>query len=334
MGQRANLIIVEDGEHILRYDHWVANRLDEILFWGVGYALQYFDAQEKVAENGWLDEIWAEGGAVLDLDKKYLLWWGGEDILYELPLRRIYLKLQSKIWEGWTIEWAHRGIVDLAEYVGYPKEKVLSEREDLSSAKELKIAEKKSWLHTIGSIKKANSEIKLFPLNLYTEDYLRNGVDLVKQCHQEKGFDNLVWTDWEENGDFPQGGFLIDEKNKTVEFWQARDCPNVVQELKKLWETWDVVWHQDNYEFQIEALNGKIILPDFVEAELIGKLRERLLREDRKSGIDLALGTNETLKNEGMSVQMSSWTLKSHHIEKPLESKTKIWQKYFGETNK
>ena len=48
MGQRANLITVESGEYTVRYDHWCANRLDEILFWGAGYALEFFDAQEQV----------------------------------------------------------------------------------------------------------------------------------------------------------------------------------------------------------------------------------------------------------------------------------------------
>jgi len=111
MGQRANLITFENGEYTLRYDHWCANRLDKILFWGVSYALDYFDAQERVGEEGWLDEVWAEGGAMLDLDKKHLLWWGGEDVLFDLPLRRVYLKLQEKNWNGWTIEWAYRGLL-------------------------------------------------------------------------------------------------------------------------------------------------------------------------------------------------------------------------------
>ena len=331
MGQRANLITVEDGEHTLRYDHWVANRLDDILFWGADYALSYFDAQETVGEDGWLDEIWAEGGAVLDLDKRHLLWWGGEDVNHELPVRRVYLKLQKKVWHDWTIEWAHRGIVDLAECIGLPKEKVLSHRENLSSAVQLKMPEKKTWVKTLGGIETASGETKLFPLLGEAEDYLRNGTSLVNQCHREEGLRKLNWEGWEENGEFPRGGFLINEKHKMVEFWQVRDCPNVVEDMKRLWEDWDVVWHQDDYEFQSKKLKGKVVLPEINETEIIERLRGNLLREDGKLGIESALVTNEVLRNEGMSVEINPWLFKSHHVINPLETKQQIWQKAFGE---
>jgi hypothetical protein len=331
MGQRANLITVENGEYTLRYDHWCANRLDEILFWGVSYALDFFDAQEKVGANGWLDDVWAEGGAVLDLDKKHLLWWGGEDILYELPLRRVYLKLQEKVWNGWTVEWAHRGIVDLAEYVGYPKEKVLADREDFSEVAELKLAEKPSWVMSLGSIKTVEGETKLFVLSYYCENYLFNGTNLAAHCKTQAGLEKVIWTEWEENREFPQGGFWIDEKRGTVEFWSVRDCPNVVQDLKKIWDGWEIIWYQDRYEFQVEKLGDRIVLPEIDEAELIKRLRKKLLREDGAPGLASALDINETLRNEGKKVQINPWLFKSHHVDQPLESKLEIWKRNFGE---
>jgi hypothetical protein len=331
MGQRANLITVENGRYTVRYDHWVANRLDDVLFWGAGYALEYFDVQEEVGDEGWLDEIWAEGGAVLDLDKKHLLWWGGEDVLYELPLRRVYLKLQKRVWDGWTIEWAHRGNVDLAEYVGYPKENVLSTREDSSSALKMQMPEKKSWVTTLGSIQTIEGTKKLFPLTANTEDYLRNGVNLVGQARNFPGLHEIIWADWVENGSFPEGGFFIDERKRQVEFWTVRECPNVVQELKNLWKDWNVVWQQDNYEFQMEKLKGKIVFPAIDEAALIERLGENLLREEGKSGLESALDAAETLRNEGRSVEINPWVFKSHHVSKALESKIQIWHRISGE---
>lgn len=331
MGQRANLIIIDDGEYTLHYDHWCANRLDEILFWGVGYALDFFSSQEETGEDGWLDDIWAEGGAVLDMDKKHLLWWGGEDILYELPLRRAYLKLQQKIWNGWTIEWAHRGIVDLAEYVGYSKENVLSDRDKLSDAVKVYLAEQFPRAETLGSLKTTEGSVLLFPLLAWTENYLFNGVDLVSKCQSVKGLEKVVWVDWRESGGFPQGGFHLDETNKTLEFWSVRVCPNIVEELKKIWDDWDIVWHRDNYEFQIEKLGDRIVLPESDEADLIRRLRQSLLREDGKSGLESALDVNETLRNAGESVQINPWLFKSHHVGQPLASKLEIWKKNFGE---
>jgi hypothetical protein len=334
MGQRANLIIIEDGEYRLRYDHWVANRLDDVLFWGADYALSYFEAQEGVGTDGWLDDVWAEGGVALDLDKKHLLWWGGEDVFHEVLLRRVYLKLQKKVWRDWTIEWAHRGIVDLAEYVGYPKEKVLSGKEHLDAAGELKMPEKKNWLKTLGSVKTADGEAKLFPLPEEAEDYLRNGAKLIEQCRCEKGLSELNWAEWDEDEAFPGGGFLIDEKHNTVEFWQVGDYPNAVENLKNLWEDWDVIWHRDDYEFQCEKLGGKIILPETNEEKLTERLRKNLLREDGKSGVEILLNANEALRTEGRSVQINPWSFKSRRVVNPLETKQRIWREIFGESEK
>ena len=331
MGQRANLITIENGDYTLRYDHWCANRLDEILFWGAGHALDYFDAQETVGADGWLDDVWAEGGAVLDLDKRHLLWWGGEDVLFELPVRRVFLKLQRKIWDGWTIEWAHRGILDLAEYVNYPKENVLTNRENAREPFELKMVEKGTFTETIGCYQSVEGEIKFFVLNQRPENYLYNGIDLVNQCKSVKGVGEIIWTEWERDDSFPRGGFWIDEKRKILEFWEIMDCPNTVQELKRLWIGWDVVWHQDDYEFQVEKAQEKIILPEIDEAKLFKQLRESLLREEVRTGLQSALETKDLLEESGKRVELNPWMFKSHHVENPLESKLQIWERNFGE---
>lgn len=332
MGQRANLIVVEDGEFLLRYDHWVANRLDDVLFWGADYALRYFEAQETIDAEGWLDDVWAEGGAVLNLDEKHLLWFGGEDIMYELPLRRAYLNLQKQVWQDWTIEWAHRGIVDLAEYVNVPKEKVLSECEKSPLEMKLRMPERKSWIRALGSVRNSEGQIRLFPLADFPEYYLRDGEDLLRQCEKIGGLEKIVWIDWEENGDFPQGGFFIDEKYKTVEFWQTTNCPNTVAELKSIWENWDVIWRQDDYEFQMQKLADRVVLPEIDETRLIESLRASLLREDGKNwGVQAFLDSKDALEKEGKVVKINEWALKSQAVENPLETKTQIWQRIFGE---
>src|SRR5689334_9883307 len=100
MGQRANLIIVKDNGYDIYYSHWCANTLPTDMFWGPEHGINFIKNQKKVEpENGWLDDIWAEGGAVIDLDKKVFLLYGGEDILYNIPLRRLYLKLINQVWK-------------------------------------------------------------------------------------------------------------------------------------------------------------------------------------------------------------------------------------------
>ena len=86
MGQRANLILVEKGKYQLFYSHWCANTLPRDLFWGPDHAQAFIRIQRPVGDSGWLDDVWAEGGAILDIDRKCLLLYGGEDILYDVPL--------------------------------------------------------------------------------------------------------------------------------------------------------------------------------------------------------------------------------------------------------
>lgn len=125
MGHRANLMIIREGNYSLYYSHWCAITLPSDLFWGPEAAVAFIEQQEPA--EGWLDNAWAEGCACVDLDHRHLLWYGGEDEHYEIPLRRHLLKMMQPLWPGWTIEWASSGILDMAAYVGYPVEELISE---------------------------------------------------------------------------------------------------------------------------------------------------------------------------------------------------------------
>ena len=58
MGQRANLIIVQDGQYDLFYTHWAANTLERDLFWSPEFATAFIQMHRKVDEScGWLDEV-------------------------------------------------------------------------------------------------------------------------------------------------------------------------------------------------------------------------------------------------------------------------------------
>jgi hypothetical protein len=128
MGQRANLILIERGQREMYYTHWRANTLDRDLFWGPDHAARFIRAQQ--ARTHWLDEVWAEGGAVLDRDAHVLLMFGGEDVRIDVSLRRVYLDLLRHVWSGWDVRWAYEGIADVADYVGHPREAVLTNEFD------------------------------------------------------------------------------------------------------------------------------------------------------------------------------------------------------------
>jgi hypothetical protein len=116
MGSRANYVVVEGGQWDLFYAHWGAQRIPEDFFPGPDVAARFIRGLKPTDE--WLDDVWAEGAALMDVDKKFLTLFGGEDILCEYPLRRMYLELLACTWPGWTVTWAVEGLVTIAEYLG------------------------------------------------------------------------------------------------------------------------------------------------------------------------------------------------------------------------
>ena len=155
MGQRANLAIGNASGYELYYSHWCANTLPRDLFWGSEHAVNFVIQQRSVAvEDGWLDTTWAEGGAVIDSQNKTFLLYGGEDLLFDIPLRRLFLKMLATAWEGWTIRWAFEGIIDIAEYLGVKREHVIADTKDTDEvAFVLTPPKKRDWLRCIGTIR-------------------------------------------------------------------------------------------------------------------------------------------------------------------------------------
>jgi len=184
MGQRANLAIGNASSYELFYSHWCANTLPRDLFWGPGHALDFISQQRAVDQSdGWLDTIWAEGGAVLDQEKRLFLLYGGCDLLYDVPLRRVYLELLAEAWVDWEIRWAFEGIVEIAEYLGVDRKNLIAVSDDSTdhstdNATLLSPPQERDWLQCIGSIK-SDSKLRIYPLGGMPIDYLLAGPQIV-----------------------------------------------------------------------------------------------------------------------------------------------------------
>ncbi|MDN5860054.1 MAG: hypothetical protein L0H84_15675 [Pseudonocardia sp.] len=125
MGHRANLVLVERGSATVRYDHWAACNLSDHLVIGLDHVLRWVRQQEFVGDHpngGWLDVVWASGGLTADLDQNRLVW-------FDLPAhdpgrRQVILAILARAWPGWTVEYAARGLGDVAEAAGVPRSRV------------------------------------------------------------------------------------------------------------------------------------------------------------------------------------------------------------------
>ncbi|MGV0814177.1 hypothetical protein ABQF34_19600 [Mycolicibacterium boenickei] len=90
MGNPANLVIVENGEWQLDYDHLVGCRMLDALAFGPAFAVRYVRASRVCpsADRTGPSWVWADGGAVIDLDRKRLLFFGDE-LMWDMPIRRV-----------------------------------------------------------------------------------------------------------------------------------------------------------------------------------------------------------------------------------------------------
>jgi hypothetical protein len=331
MGQRANLLIVENGRYRLFYSHWCANTLPTDLFWGPDYAVKFIQMQQEGDQSDWLDEVWAEGAAVVDLDKKAFLLFGGEDIDCDVPLRRVYLECLARVWRPWTVEWAYEGIASIADYVAYPRANVLSSQECRTICSLVPF--ENDLPSTVASIQWPAKPLMFYPLGRSLDGYLLSGESLLKANGADRGVGQLLMNELDERQEaFPTGGFHIDVPSRTVEFWMARSRPSLLPQLAERWPGWSLHWHRDSYEFQVERANGLLRFPPRSPESLKKKLSEILLHDVAASGPETLLQMAEHDRAQGKTVEINPWALRDDRLEIPGDVRRKIVATAIAET--
>ncbi|NBD25661.1 hypothetical protein [Paenibacillus glycinis] len=277
--------------------------------------------QTKVDESGWLNEIWAEGGAVLDIDRKKLLFYGGEDIRYDVPLRDLHLACMRSVWQGWEIDWAHEGIADLASYVGVAKETVLKEKKAGAPDTSLAPPEERTWVDTAASVKFPDDELLVFPLSDGIKPYLFAGPAMVDKIDRAHGYRALALREWTEN--FPTGGFHLDIGAKSLAFWHADDLPNIAEQIRRAWPSWTIVNHFDRYAAHAALTNGKLQFQAIEPSRLAGNVRSLLLG-DASNPVDALAEFIKTKADEGSTIAINPNALKHDRHELPRYVKESI----------
>lgn len=342
MGHRANLFLVQDQRVSIYYSHWAAITLTADLFWGPDHALQYLRDQREVDETRLLDDVWAEGAAVVDCDKKLLLLFGGEDLRYDVPLRRVYLQLIRRVWSPWAVRWAYEGFAEIAEAVGIPSAKVLST--DDSGGRptpSLTPPPEREWTRTVGSVRATEGTLLIFPLEQEPRRYLMAGPKLIEEAQRSHGLEHLHWAEWVPDG-FPTGGFHFDLSKKTLDFWSAADEPQLMRHLPDIWQSWMINWHKDEFESQLELTDGKVSFPVQSKDVLQDKLRQVLLDGDVPTSLPTVPAKKKfnpvqtmfeiitKLASKGQTVKVSPFALRDDRLELSLAERRRIFEFAIG----
>lgn len=262
MGSRANLAIIENHTLELYYSHWAGETLPHDLFWGLPHALAFIRAQHRLANDNWLDDVWCEGGCVLNLDKSYLIFFCREDFAFDIPLRRVFLSLFRHTWPAWHIEWANQGIVDLAFAVGIPREKVLAERtpRNLVSQGDYFEAAHGPDCDAVVTVCACSGNLSVLRVYRSQLSILEYGPTLLPEILAKATSNPAQKIIVQGPSDtFPTFGFHVDISAHRLDFWAAEASLAVVSAITSAWKGWAVNYLKDDYERHQELTNERIL---------------------------------------------------------------------------
>ncbi|WGU96326.1 hypothetical protein QJQ58_08845 [Paenibacillus dendritiformis] len=323
MGQRANLIVVRNGSYQLYYSHWCANTLPRDLFWGPEETLAFMESQQPVEE--WLDDRWAEGGAIMDIDHKVLLWYGGEDIMYDVHLRRQLFALMQTLWSGWELRWAKAGIVDMAKYLNYPLEHVRSVEYAADLTSVIEPEPKGGFIRMISSIVFPDGELRIFPLSGTFDEYVLAGPSsLIQALHPTLGQRQLQVAEWSE--EFPDQGFHLDTRRRTLDIWYAGADSDIIAQMRTCWPDWTVTDLADQYEVQSVLTDNAVMFTPTPQSKLITQLQSILLYSASSSPVDSIKLISDYFEKEGKKVEVNPRALIDHPQEVALTTREEKWE--------
>lgn len=338
MGQRANLILVENGSYRLFYDHWCANTMERDLFWGPQHAREFILAHKEceINDQNWLDEKWAEGGVVLDLDKQHLLLFFTSDLGFDLQLRHFYMELLCKVWKGWNVQYAQRGIAQLAEYVGFPLDNIITPIE-----KDTPYPIEKAFSHMpfdpgefYVSIKHSDGSMDIHVSGhgiveiseiLYSPEFISKISPLTR--YSDLPADSLIFLN-----KYTQilSGIHIDEPAKTIHYWTYEERFSCLEIIQRNWPGWTIHRLGDNYLEHSRLTVGKIQFPKKPRETLIREIGESLFLEYKPVDV---LGIAKLISKNGENVELNPAAFIQAHWQMNPDRRLEIWKSLLAQEN-
>lgn len=248
MGNRANYVIVKDQDWQLYYAHWAGCRLLDALIGGPELALRYAQSLRPCAKDEWTDPLWADGGAVVDLDRRRLMFFGDE-LMVSIAERRAMMAVLAAVWRDYVVGWAYDGTAELAGYVGAEL------RSDTSDTQPpLELAQNRNTLCHLVSVVDGTGKVRIWPLR-WDVSPAWHGPALMDKL-PGRGVRRLTLSI------IPWGGVHIDLCRKTLGAWQTADFMGIFQALPDLWRGWQTECWEDRFEEQALHCKGALRLPE------------------------------------------------------------------------
>lgn len=237
MGDRANVIVVrEDGTHELYRTGWAVG-IDLDLLEGPAPVLAMLPELRR--DGWWLDDSTAQGGILLDLGRKVLLFFAWEGPSTELRHRAAMFELIHAAWPDWEVIWLYDGPAELRAYVGLDPERVRCRGEKPDPALFLAPGDADLAGPDPGGVVITLSTGRCHVASHVFDHPVREGAALLDRL-----------TDAPRHGDchlHVNSGIHLDPERRHLGWWSLYSSP-LAYEVPRLWPGWTVEFWQDDWE--------------------------------------------------------------------------------------
>ncbi|MFE6225827.1 hypothetical protein [Streptomyces sp. NPDC057854] len=242
MGDRANVIVVrENGTHELYRTGWAVG-IDLDLLEGPAPVLAMLP--ELRQDSWWLDDTMAQGGILLDLGRKVLLFFAWEGPSTELRHRAAMLELIRAAWPGWEVRWLYDGSAELREYVGLDLEYVRSRDSAPSLAPFLAPDDPDLAGPDPGGVVITVSTDRCHIASDAFDHPVREGTALLDRLADAPGHGSCHLH--------VNAGIHLDPERRRLGWWSLYSSPQAYQ-VPELWPSWTVEFWQDEWKRHVRA---------------------------------------------------------------------------------
>lgn len=282
-----NAVIIEaDRSWTLRGHSWGAEYLDVDLLNEPDAVIAHL--RDYQVRDWWYDEIFAEGGVVVDAGTRELVCFGGFELVRTIPMHRRYLEVLAAVWAGWRVRWAWRRQADILGAIDLVDGPADRHRLPLEWADKGNVAD--SWPDLYNHVLSVRDPAGKLRLHLArrraVRDVLVAGPAIVGTAGPGRA--TLAQPDPGTWGD----GAHIDLGNRTLTYW-TRDGLVPPPDLDSTWPGWQLRFDQDRYENQVAECGGALVMPEPPVGETVAAMIDAVgrlsMRPPRREFIERAL---------------------------------------------
>lgn len=260
MGCRGSFVIRENGINTYLYDRSFGAGIMPDIFYGVDSTLSMFGRGRE--DETILDEVWGEGGVIVDLDAKVMMFWGSDVLFDNVPLiPHLISFMETFTWKGWDVRHAQWGMLSMGKYLDLPEfspsvtyQKPSEEWRKYHLDWWMKADEdgaKYNEEQTVISYKKSTGNILNYTTSVESGSTLALGKDLFQILKDRKTVPLLHQRD-------VYDCLYIDEQNKTIHvFWGYPSSFDSLGYQLRYWSDWQVKWIDEGYVGHLKLIDYK-----------------------------------------------------------------------------